>query len=46
MTQSPSPAVLPPAAAAQTAIEFGFQGPTVLQNGSVVRAQNTAGSCT
>jgi hypothetical protein len=40
VTQSPSPAALPPAAATQTAIEFGFQGPTMLHNGTVVRAQN------
>jgi len=40
VTQSPSPAVLPPAAATQTAIEFGFRGPTVLHDGTVVRAQN------
>ncbi len=40
VTQSPSPAALPAAAATQTAIEFGFRGPTVLHNGTVVRAQN------
>ena len=46
VTQSPWPAALPPAAATQTTIEFGFQGPTVLHNESVVRARTTAGSCT
>jgi hypothetical protein len=40
VTQSLSPAALPPPSATQTAIEFGFQGPTVLHNGTVVRAQN------
>ncbi len=40
VTQSPSPAALPPAAATQTAIEFGFRGPIVLHDGTTVRAQN------
>jgi hypothetical protein len=40
VTQSSSPAALPPAAATQTAIEFGFRGPAVLHDGTMVRAQN------
>ena len=40
VTQSASPAALPNAAATQTAIEFNFRGPTVLHNGTIVRAQN------
>jgi hypothetical protein len=40
VTQSSSPAALPLAAATQTAVEFTFRGPTVLFNGTVVRAQN------
>ena len=40
VTQSPSPAALPAAAATQTAIEFGFRGPTVLHDGTIVRAEN------
>jgi hypothetical protein len=40
VTQSPSPAALPNAAATETAIEFNFRGPTVLHNGTIVRAQN------
>jgi hypothetical protein len=40
VTQSTSPAALPAAAATQTAIEFGFRGPTVLHYGTMVRAQN------
>ena len=39
VTQSPSPAALPPAAATQTAIEFAFRG-TVVHDGTTVRAQN------
>ena len=35
-----SPAALPAAAATQTAIEFGFRGPAVLHDGTMVRAQN------
>ena len=40
VTQSSSPAALPNAAATQTAIEFGFRGPTVLHDGTIVCAQN------
>ena len=40
VTQSSSPAALPAAAATQTAIEFGFRGPAVLHDGTMVRAQN------
>lgn len=40
VTQSSSPAALPPAAATETAIEFTFRGPTILHDGTVVRAQN------
>jgi hypothetical protein len=40
VTQSSSPAPLPAAAATQTAIEFGFRGPSVLHDGTIVRAQN------
>lgn len=40
VTQSASPAALPAAAATETAIEFAFRGPSVLHNGSIVRAQN------
>jgi hypothetical protein len=40
VTPSGSPASLPAASATQTAIEFGFRGPTTLHNGTVVRAQN------
>ncbi len=40
VTQSSSPAALPAANATETAIEFSFQGPAVLHNGSIVRAQN------
>ncbi|MGZ6564876.1 MAG: hypothetical protein ACXVH1_35955 [Solirubrobacteraceae bacterium] len=40
VTQSPSPAPLPAANAKQTAIEFGFRGPTTLHTGTMVRAQN------
>ncbi len=40
VTQSASPAALPRAAATETAIEFGFQGPTVLHDGTIVRAVN------
>ena len=38
--KSSSPAALPAAKATQSSIEFGFRGPTVLHNGTVVRAQN------
>jgi hypothetical protein len=40
VTKSSSPASLPAANATQTAIEFGFRGPTTLHNGTIVRAQN------
>ena len=40
VTQSASPAALPNAAATETSIEFGFRGPTVLHDGTIVRAQN------
>jgi hypothetical protein len=40
VTKSGSPASLPAASVTQTAIEFGFRGPTTLHNGTVVRAQN------
>ena len=40
VTQSPSPAALPAAAATQTAIEFAFRGPSVLHDGTIVRSQN------
>jgi hypothetical protein len=40
VTQSSSPAALPNAAATETAIEFNFRGPTVLHNGTIVRAEN------
>lgn len=40
VTQSATPAALPPAKATQTAIEFGFKGPRVLHNHTIVRAQN------
>lgn len=40
VTQSSSPAALPNAAATETAIEFNFRGPTVLHDGTIVRAQN------
>jgi hypothetical protein len=40
VTQSASPAALPDAAATETAIEFNFRGPTVLHDGTIVRAQN------
>jgi hypothetical protein len=40
VSQSSAPAALPAAAATQTAIEFGFRGPTVLHAGTMVRAIN------
>jgi hypothetical protein len=40
VTQSSSPGALPNAAATETAIEFNFRGPTVLHDGTMVRAQN------
>jgi hypothetical protein len=40
VTQSSSPAALPKASQTQAAIEFGFRGPTVLHDGTIVRAEN------
>lgn len=40
VAQSASPAALPAAAATETAIEFGFRGPAVLHDGTMVRAEN------
>jgi hypothetical protein len=40
VTPSSSGAALPPAAATLTAIEFGFKGPKVLHDGTVVRSVN------
>jgi hypothetical protein len=40
VAQSSAPAALPKAAATETSIEFGFKGPKVLHDGTVVRAQN------
>ena len=40
VTQSPSPAALPAAAATETSIEFGFKGPKILHDGSMVRLEN------
>jgi hypothetical protein len=40
VTQSSSPAALPAASATQTSIEFAFRGPSVLHDGTIVRAQN------
>jgi hypothetical protein len=40
VTPSSAPAALPSAAATQTAIEFGFRGPSVLHAGTMVRAVN------
>jgi len=40
VTSASSPAALPPARTTQTAIEFGFRGPTVLHEGTIVRAVN------
>ncbi len=40
VTQSSAPAALPSARATQTAIEFGFKGPSVLHDGTIVRAQD------
>lgn len=40
VTGSSPPAALPAAKATETAMEFGFRGPTVLHNGTIVRAQN------
>jgi hypothetical protein len=38
--KSSSPAALPAPTATQTAIEFGFRGPTTLRNGTLIRTQN------
>src|SRR5438067_1086152 len=40
VTASSSPAALPAANATETAIEFGFRGPAVLHNNTVVPAEN------
>ena len=40
VTQSSSPASLPAARATEASIEFGFKGPKVLRDGSVVRVEN------
>jgi hypothetical protein len=40
VTKSSSPAALPAAKATQSAIEFGFRGPRVLHNGTMLRAEN------
>ena len=40
ITQAPAPAALPPDNATQTAIDFALRGPTVLHDGTIVRAIN------
>jgi hypothetical protein len=40
VTPSSSPAALPAAAATETSIEFGFTGPKVLHDGTMVRLEN------
>jgi hypothetical protein len=40
VTKSSSPAKLPAAKATEKSIEFGFRGPKVLHNGTMVRAEN------
>ena len=40
VTQASAPAALPAARSTETAIEFAFRGPTVLHDGSMVRARN------
>jgi hypothetical protein len=40
VSASSSPATLPAPKATETAIEFGFTGPSVLHDGTIVRAQN------
>ena len=40
VTPSSSPAALPAAAATETSIEFGFKGPKVLHDGTIVRVEN------
>lgn len=40
VTQSASPAALPAASETETAIEFGFRGPAVLHDGTILRGVN------
>lgn len=40
VTKSGSPAALPAASATETPIEFGFRGPKVLRDGTIVRSVN------
>ncbi len=40
VTQASAPAALPHASATESTIEFGFRGPAVLHNGSMVRVVN------
>jgi len=40
VTRSAAPARLPSAAATETAIDFGFRGPRVLHDGTIVRVRN------
>jgi hypothetical protein len=40
VTAASSPAALPAASATESAIEFGFRGPSVLHDGTLVRAEN------
>ena len=40
VTSSSAPAALPAPQATETAVEFGFRGPTVLHDGTIVRAEN------
>ncbi len=40
VSQASSPAALPAAKSTETAIDFGFRGPTVLHDGTIVRAKN------
>lgn len=41
VTQAPAPAALPRARTTESAIEFGFKGPNILHDGSMVRAKNS-----
>jgi hypothetical protein len=41
VAKTATPATLPAANATQTAIDFGFRGPSVLHDGTLVRARNT-----
>lgn len=41
VTRSASPAALPAAGATETALEFGFHGPTTLHRGTIVRELNS-----